>query len=63
MTVYVEALRERVIGARLHGLRLATPFVLRSSIRARRGLGRSVTACALVSASWWHWTRAFVVIH
>jgi len=30
VTVYVEALRERVIGARLQALRLATPFVLRS---------------------------------
>src|SRR5438067_11483263 len=30
VTVYVEALRERVVGARLEGLRLATPFVLRS---------------------------------
>ena len=30
MTVYVEALRERIVGARLERLRLATPFVLRS---------------------------------
>ena len=30
MTVYVEALRERIVGARLELLRLATPFVLRS---------------------------------
>ena len=30
VTVYVEALRARVVGARLEGLRLATPFVLRS---------------------------------
>ena len=30
VTVYVEALRERVIGARLERIRLATPFVLRS---------------------------------
>ncbi|MEX2145474.1 MAG: DNA-formamidopyrimidine glycosylase family protein [Candidatus Rokuibacteriota bacterium] len=30
VTVYVEALRERVGGATLHRLRLATPFVLRS---------------------------------
>ena len=30
VTVYVEALRERAIGARLDRLRLATPFVLRS---------------------------------
>src|SRR2546426_9509969 len=28
--VYVEALRERVVGARLERLRLVTPFVLRS---------------------------------
>src|SRR3989440_3059027 len=30
VTVYVEALRERVVGARLEGIRLANPFVLRS---------------------------------
>jgi formamidopyrimidine-DNA glycosylase len=30
VTVYVEALRERVVGARLQRIRLATPFVLRS---------------------------------
>lgn len=30
VTVYVEALRERVVGARLERIRLATPFVLRS---------------------------------
>ncbi|HEX3175039.1 MAG TPA: DNA-formamidopyrimidine glycosylase family protein [Methylomirabilota bacterium] len=30
VTVYVEALRERIVGARLERLRLATPFVLRS---------------------------------
>ncbi len=30
VTVYVEALRERVAGATLHRIRLATPFVLRS---------------------------------
>ena len=30
VTVYVEALRERITGARLECLRLATPFVLRS---------------------------------
>jgi formamidopyrimidine-DNA glycosylase len=30
VTVYVEALRERIAGARLERLRLATPFVLRS---------------------------------
>ena len=30
MTVYVEALRDRIVGARLERLRLATPFVLRS---------------------------------
>jgi formamidopyrimidine-DNA glycosylase len=30
VTVYVEALRERITGARLERLRLATPFVLRS---------------------------------
>ena len=30
VTVYVEALRERVVGARLERVRLATPFVLRS---------------------------------
>ena len=30
MTVYVEALRERIVGARLERVRLATPFVLRS---------------------------------
>jgi len=30
VTVYVEALRDRIVGARLERLRLATPFVLRS---------------------------------
>src|SRR3989449_11375326 len=30
VTVYVEALRERVVGARLERLRLVNPFVLRS---------------------------------
>jgi formamidopyrimidine-DNA glycosylase len=30
VTVYVEALRERIVGARLERVRLATPFVLRS---------------------------------
>src|SRR3989441_3921695 len=30
VTVYVEALRERVVGARLERIRFATPFVLRS---------------------------------
>src|SRR3989442_10494483 len=30
VTVYVEALRERVVGARLERLRLTNPFVLRS---------------------------------
>jgi formamidopyrimidine-DNA glycosylase len=30
VTVYVEALRERLVGARLERVRLATPFVLRS---------------------------------
>src|SRR3989454_4836015 len=30
LTVYVEALRERVVGARLERLRLVNPFVLRS---------------------------------
>ena len=30
VTVYVEALRERVVGARLEGIRLVNPFVLRS---------------------------------
>src|SRR5581483_6386623 len=30
VTVYVEALRERIVGARLERLRLATPFVLHS---------------------------------
>src|SRR6267142_4909552 len=30
VTVYVEALRERVVGARLELIRFATPFVLRS---------------------------------
>ncbi len=31
VTLYVEALRERVVGARLEGVRLANPFVLRSA--------------------------------
>jgi formamidopyrimidine-DNA glycosylase len=44
VTVYVEALRERVIGARLQGLRLATPFVLRSvDPPVAEVVGRSVT--------------------
>src|SRR4029453_7875697 len=30
VTVYLEALRARILGARLIGLRLANPFVLRS---------------------------------
>ena len=30
VTVYVEAMHERVVGARLEGIRLANPFVLRS---------------------------------
>jgi formamidopyrimidine-DNA glycosylase len=66
VTVYVEALRERVIGARLQGLRLATPFVLRSvdppvaevvgrSVTGVRRLGKRV-ALALDDAR-------FVVIH
>jgi formamidopyrimidine-DNA glycosylase len=44
VTVYVEALRERVIGARLQALRLATPFVLRSvDPPVAEVVGRSVT--------------------
>ncbi len=45
VTVYVEALRERVAGARLDGVRLANPFLLRSAdppidaVRGRRVLG------------------------
>lgn len=44
VTVYVEALRERIGGARLEALRLATPFVLRS-VDPPLGdvLGRAVT--------------------
>ena len=44
VTVYVEALRERTVGARLERLRLATPFVLRS-VEPPLGdvVGRAVT--------------------
>jgi formamidopyrimidine-DNA glycosylase len=36
VTVYLEALEARILGARLLGLRLANPFVLRSVDPPRR---------------------------
>src|SRR6267143_2042503 len=44
VTVYVEALRERVVGARLERIRVATPFVLRSvDPPVGEVIGRTVT--------------------
>ena len=53
VTVYIEALRERILGARLERIRLASPFVLRSvdpplaavagtSVRGLRRLGKRI---------------------
>jgi formamidopyrimidine-DNA glycosylase len=53
VTVYIEALRERVLGARLERIRLASPFVLRSvdpplttvsgkTVRGLRRLGKRI---------------------
>jgi formamidopyrimidine-DNA glycosylase len=66
VTVYVEALRERITGARLDRVRLATPFVLRSvdpplaevvgqEVRSVRRLGKRIVI-ALAD-------ERFVVIH
>jgi formamidopyrimidine-DNA glycosylase len=45
VTVYVEALRERIVGARLERFRLATPFVLRSvDPPLAEVVGRAVTS-------------------
>ena len=47
VTVYLEALERRVQGARLEGLRLASPFLLRTVTPSVEDVcGRRVTGCS-----------------